>query len=504
MKKYSINIDKWDTTDDKYLSKDSDDPLNVYNISDYLANNKTEINKKLENIRPYLSDKYERIADKGMNIIDNVSEVQRKPLSTSDSLSFKPIQRFSLSGAWNKAKSFSSGLVKKTTSVASNIVDKSKDLYKNNKLVQGIVKASPLYMGYQGVKGAISLGKGAVNLYNSIDKKYINMAGKFASGAVNAVSAGSKIAMGTALMGTGFGAGVGAMLYAGAAIDANNAWRDIHGGLLYSKGQTEEQVKKNEMGLLDHIVGKDNMDSTLVKSFGLATDVVNIVGGAKKLSIKLAKKAATGSEVRKLGYKWTKNSAGDSKIVSNARKYFQREFDSLKTFKGWKKALKPEFKAFTSKKGWGQVISKSGGDVANKTFKPLGAIDLLRNPQSLFKEYKLADGFLDRTQEGIKVYGSVKNAYDFVAEGAKGLGISASMAVDYARDGKIDPSVYRYAKSNRHQSNPINKQVQAQQNNNSNINQLEALEDKLDELAMKIYRQLNNEVQLEYVRTGYA
>jgi len=66
---------------------------------------------------------------------------------------------------------------------------------------------------------------------------------------------------------------------------------------------------------------------------------------------------------------------------------------------------------------------------------------------------------------------------------------------------KEESSWWKFAKTSRHQNQPINKQVQINQLSQQ-TNAIDNMNDKIDELAQKIFRQLKNDVALEYARVG--
>lgn len=87
------------------------------------------------------------------------------------------------------------------------------------------------------------------------------------------------------------------------------------------------------------------------------------------------------------------------------------------------------------------------------------------------------------------------NAYSFGEEKAEQLGDAVSEGWNNVTD------LFKFAEVNRHKQEPMSQSISNSIQNNG-LDTSNSIEDRLDELTLKIFRQLKNEVALEYVRSG--
>jgi len=75
------------------------------------------------------------------------------------------------------------------------------------------------------------------------------------------------------------------------------------------------------------------------------------------------------------------------------------------------------------------------------------------------------------------------------------------LRMQLVKDGMMLQTFFKFAKVNRHQNQSLNKQSKVDFIP-TQITTIDVMNDKIDELAQKIFRQMKNDICLEYARVG--
>ena len=217
-----------------------------------------------------------------------------------------------------------------------------------------------------------------------------------------------------------------------------------------------------------------------MKSFGSS-----LWGGTKKI-------ASKGLKYAKQGAKWVGDKAG--KAWSGVKSVGSSIWGGMKSFGS---SLWGGAKSLASK---GLNYAKQGAKwVGSKVSRARDSVVSGAKSAYRFGEDRVSQAssyILNKTKKMSNTISSgAKSAYNFGEKKLKQFGGTVSKTWDSVSN------LFKFAEANRHQNQTLSKNRESSKGS-KNSSSSGSTEEQLDELSMKIFRRLKQEVALEYVRSG--
>lgn len=370
------------------------------------------------------------------------SPIQRKILQKYQ----HPIQRWSLKGAWNSV-----------TETASNI---------GNSVVDGVTSASKSvgkFATNTGTKIANKWNNSAIGKdINKHGKDYLNI-GLNTLSATGKIMAGVATAAGTGLFTGGAGFVAGGAMIAGGLTDINKVVKGVHKSYLKHNGQSDEKAEKNRHGVLG-LVGLNSAEkfaenNKYMKLGGTALDYTSGIltaGTALHQAGGLFSSAKSGMHY------------GQKTLATVNSKLAMGAYKNPNMVKGVMQVAKNSIKGAKWAYGKGALKTVSG------------FAGFITKPMKLSQDINEQFGSEDSIQR--KKITPITNTID--------KNLLESKSLTQPKTVEPEDSI-KYAKTDRIE--PLNNSIPK---NTKPINQ------NIDELSMKIFRQLKLDISLEYVRSG--
>jgi len=322
------------------------------------------------------------------------------------------------------------------------------------------------------VSGAKSVGSFVSNTGTKIAKKWNNSGvGKFTKkygkdilttglhtlSAVGKITAGVATAVGTGLFTGGAGFVAGGVMIAGGLADINKVTKDVNKIYLKSQGQSNAQAERNKQGILG-LGGFKNAEKFVEnnKYMRAGSTLLDYSSGILTAGTALHQAGGFFSSAK------TGMNYGTKTLSTVSKRLASNYYKNPNMVKGVSQLAKNSIKAAKWNYAKGALKAVSG------------ASGFVTKPIKLYQDVKKQSS----------VQRKVDNQYESFADKMNLIDIKP-------KDNDI-----KYAKSDR-----ITPNIEAGISSNSG-NSVQTTNHNLDELSMKIFRQLKQEISLEYVRGG--